>query len=156
MYELLVISPAGEQMVITVDEGGGYYDDNRVLWDVRKDGVMPQVTLGKMQRVGGQLITQDDFTPEHAAAVYKKLVPEQVLMTAAREALIDAGLLWAVNTYMQTLSEKDQVWWDYSVSISRKFPLVESARIALGMTSEQIDQLFIAAGEIEKQRAVNL
>ncbi len=156
MYELLVTCPDGEQMIITVDEGGGFYDDSRVMWDVRKDGAMPQVTLGKMQRIGGQLITLDDFTPEHAAAVYKKMVPEQVLMTAAREALIDAGLLGAVNVYMQSLTEKDQVWWEYSVSISRKFPLVESARIALSMTNEQIDQLFIAAGQIEKQRAVNL
>lgn len=156
MYELLVNCPTGEQAIIIVDEGGGYYDESRVLWDVRKDGAMPTITLGKMRRVGEQLITLDDFTPEHAAAVYKKLVPEQVLMTAAREALIDAGLLGAVNTYMQSLTEKDQVWWEYSVSISRKFTLVESARIALGMTNEQIDQLFIAAGQIEKQRAVNL
>lgn len=152
MNELLVICPDGEQMIIIVGDEGGYYDNSRVLWNVKKDGQLPQITLGKMQRVGDKLIMLNDFTPEHLAATRKKLVPKEVLMTAAREALIDAGLLGAINAYMQTLSEKDQVWWEYSVSISRGFSLVESARIALGMTDEQMDQLFIAAAEIEKQR----
>ena len=36
-------------------EGGGYFDLSRVLWDERKDGPMPDITLGGMVRTGAVL-----------------------------------------------------------------------------------------------------
>lgn len=153
MFKLLVNSPSGEQLIEYVDETGSYYDTSKVLWDERKRGPMPPVELGKMQLVGNDLITLDEYLPSHAAAVYARSVPAEVPMTAAREALIDAELLDAIDAYIQTLGQKDIVWWQFSQSINRQFPLVEQVKVALAMTDQQIDQLFIAAERIRKQRA---
>lgn len=153
MASLLVNSPSGEQRVIEIDDSGGYYDQSKVLWDTRRDGAMPPVTLSKMQLVDNELITLDEFLPEHAAAVYEKTVPQEVPMTAACEALINAGLYDAIDTYIQTLTAIDKIWWQRSDVINRLFPLVSQVQTQLGITDEQMDQLFISAEQIRKQRA---
>lgn len=153
MASLLVDSPSGEQIAVTVEDTGAYFDLSRVLWDTRLHGEMPPVTLGKMQRVGNELITLDDFLPEHAAAIYVKTVPDEVPITAACEALINAGLLETINNYIGTLSAVDIEWWERTAVINRRFPLVAQVQIQLGLTDQQMDQLFISAEQIRKQRA---
>ena len=59
MTKLLVNAPTGEQQIITVGEGGGYFDINRVLWDERIDGGLPDITLGGMVRVDNNLILDE-------------------------------------------------------------------------------------------------
>lgn len=152
MHNILINSPSGEQMIISVGAGGFYFDKNSILWDESVDGAMPPVTLGKMQRIGNNLITLPDYIPAHAAAIYAESVPEAVPMPAAREALLRAGLLDQVTTFIRTLPAADQIWWDDAISIDRRFSLVESARVALGLTDKQIDDLFIAAKVINEQR----
>lgn len=153
MCKLLVTLPGGEQAIIDIDATGEYYDLSRVLWDTRRRGEMPPVTLGKMQLVDGNLVTLDDFLPDHSAAVYAESVPTEVPMTAAREALINAGLFNVVDQFITAQDPIDVVWWDKSTTIHRRFPLVERARIALGLSNEQIDELFIAAEIIRKERS---
>lgn len=150
---MLVTLPSGEQAIIDIDSTGEYYDPSRVLWDTRVRGEMPPVTLGKMQLVDNQLVTLDDFLPDHTAAVYAKSIPLEVPMTAAREALINAGLFDVVNQFIATQNTVDIMWWDKATTIYRGFPLVERARIALGLTQNQIDELFIAAEIIRKERS---
>lgn len=68
MFKLLVNCPTGEQQVIKVGVGGGYFDQSRVEWDERVDGVLPEgIVLGKMKRNGGILETLPDYLPGHAA-----------------------------------------------------------------------------------------
>lgn len=50
MPKLLVNAPTGDQQLIKVGEGGGYFDDSRVLWDERKDGPLPEIILNGMAR----------------------------------------------------------------------------------------------------------
>lgn len=156
MANLLINSPSGEQILVEVDATGSYYDQSRVIWDERTDGPMPEITLGKMQRVGNELVTLPDFLPEHAAAVYQKNFPVEVPMAAAREALINAGLFEAVNNHIATLDLKWCEWWNHADKIHRQFELVETVRIALGWTPQQVDNLFISAEQIRKQRAGEL
>lgn len=153
MAKILVNLPSGEQATVTVDDSGGYFDQSAVEWDERTDGPMPEITLGKMQRVGNALETLPDFIPAHAAAMYQKTFPVEVPMTAALEALMNAGLYAPINAYIQSLSQIDQMWWTRAEKIHRQFPLVETVRVALSLTNEQIDNLFIAAEQIRKQRA---
>lgn len=153
MASLLVELPSGEQAVIEIDYSGGYYDLTKVLWDTRWDGAMPPVALGKMQRSGNELITLADFIPEHSAAIYTKNFPVEVPITAASEALINVGLYATVDAYIATLSDVDKIWWQRAERIHRAFPLVETVRVALGLSNQQIDELFIAAEQIRKQRA---
>jgi len=153
MGKLLIDSPTGEQITIDVDESGSYFDQSRVLWDTRAHGEMPPLTLGKMQRVGNELVTLDDYLPAHAAVIYAKTVPDEVPMTAACEALINAGLYETIDAYINTLTAIDKNWWDRSAVINRRFPLVAQVQVQLNLTDQQIDQLFIAAEQIRKQRA---
>jgi hypothetical protein len=56
MFKLLVNAPTGAQEVILVGEGGGYFDPERVIWDERTDGALPEgVVVGGMVRVDGAL-----------------------------------------------------------------------------------------------------
>lgn len=153
MVKLLINLPSGEQILTEVDPTGGYFDQSSVLWDERFDGPMPEITLGKMQRVGNDLVTLPDFLPEHAAVIYQKNFPVEVPMTAAAEALINAGLYDAVDAYIQTLSAVDRIWWQRTDKINIAFPLVETVREALGWTRPQLEALFIEAEQIRKQRA---
>ena len=54
--KLLVNTPSGTQGLIEVGEGGGYFDATRVIWDERKDGALPAITLGGMVREGDALV----------------------------------------------------------------------------------------------------
>jgi len=153
MAELLVNHPSGEQMLIIVDATGTYFDQSAVLWDERFDGDMPEITLGKMQRVGNELVTLLDFLPAHAAAIYQKTFPAEVPMTAAAEALINAGVYDTVDAYIQTLGAVDRIWWLRADKINIAFPLVGTVRDALGWTQAQLEELFLAAEQIRKQRA---
>jgi len=153
MAKLLIDSPSGEQILLDIADTGSYFDSSLVLWDERIRGAMPEITLGKMQLVGNDLVTLPDFLPAHAAAVYLKNFPVEVPMTAAAEALINAGLYDAVDSHIQTLSAVDRIWWQRADKINIAFPLVGTVRDALGWTNERVESLFLAAEQIRKQRA---
>lgn len=152
MPRLLVNSPSGEQKIIEIDATGEYYDATKIVWDESRDGTMPDIILGKMARSGNTLITLPDYIPEHAAAIYAKTVPDKVPMPAAKQALIEFGLLSQVNDFIATLTPSQQVWYTDSVFIDRQDELVEQFRVAKSMTNKQIDDLFIRGDIINKQR----
>ena len=152
MPKLLINSPNGEQKLIEIGATGGYYDTTKVLWDESRDGDMPDITLGKMERSGNSLITLSDYIPEHAAAIYAKQIPDSVPMPAAKQALIEAGLMPDVETFVSTLTPSQKVWYTDSVFINKDDELVEQFRISKGMSAKQISDLFIAADIINKQR----
>jgi len=40
-YKLLIEDPNGGQKIINIQFSGKYYDQSKVLWDERKDGIFP-------------------------------------------------------------------------------------------------------------------
>ena len=76
-------------------------------------------------------------------------VPAAVTMRQARLALLGAGLLASVDATIDAMSEPTKsaarIEWEYSNELQRMNHLVLSLGPALGLTSEQIDALFIAA-----------
>ena len=66
---LLVNTPTGSQELITVGEGGGYFDESLVLWDERIDGDLPEITLGGMVRTDGELVFDQTRMDQHLAAL---------------------------------------------------------------------------------------
>jgi len=149
MPKLLVNQPSSKQEIIEIAQTGAYYDPARVIWDERTDGVLPEVTLGKMQRVNNQLITLDDYLPEHAAAVYAESVPNEITMRQAELALREAGYLAAVKTWVANLDGELESYWVRSQTVRRDHAFVEAARIELGLTHQQMDGLFILAATKE-------
>lgn len=151
MKKLLVNAPTGAQQVIAVDEGGGYFDLARVVWDEREDGELPDITLGGMVRSGAALVFSQARMDQHTEAT-KPAVPSEVTMRQARLALLGAGKLAAVDAAINGLPEPQRsaarIEWDYSSTVRREQPLVLGLAPALGLTSGQLDALFIAAAAL--------
>jgi hypothetical protein len=80
------------------------------------------------------------------------IVPQSVTMRQARLALLGAGMLPTVEAALDALSEPQRtaarIEWDYSNEVQRTHPFVQMLGGALGMTSGQLDNLFIQAGQL--------
>ena len=76
-------------------------------------------------------------------------IPQEIAMRQARLALLDIGLLATVQAAINTLPEPDktkaQIEWEYSNALQRNNPFVTTLGTALGLSSDDIDSLFITA-----------
>lgn len=79
-------------------------------------------------------------------------IPQEITMRQARLALHEAGLLSNVSTAIASLSEpaktKAQIEWEYSNALQRDNPFVTTLGTALGLSSDDIDNLFITASRL--------
>ena len=75
------------------------------------------------------------------------LVPQSVTRYQARAALLQAGLLSAVEDYFAALPETSlaRLAWQEAPTVNRASDALESAVAALGLKGEQLDELFINA-----------
>lgn len=101
-----------------------------------------------------------DMSAEEAAAVQAEWdaaavavhAPPEVTMRQARQALILAGKLATVNAALAgmtgTAGELARAEWEYSIAVQRHRPLVLSLGAALGMSSADLDALFIQAASL--------
>ena len=78
------------------------------------------------------------------------VVPDSVPAHHLRRALRAAGMLAAVKGYMDALPEDDEMResWEYAPYFRRDAVGIEATRVALGLTSAQVDALFVAAGQV--------
>lgn len=79
-------------------------------------------------------------------------VPTTVTMRQARRALLQVGKLSAVNTAIAAMpgaqGEAARIDWEFSSDVRRDEPLVAALMPVLGMTSIELDQLFISAARL--------
>ena len=79
-------------------------------------------------------------------------VPEVVTMRQARLALLQAGLLAQVNTAVANMpgpaGDTARIEWEFSSTVERNRPLVQSLIGALGLTESQLDDLFRLAATL--------
>lgn len=98
-------------------------------------------------------------TPEEVAEIEARqqeaqqpVVPASVTMRQARLALLGAGLLGQVAAAIATLEsphrEQAEIEWEFSSEVYRNRPLVTMLGPKLGLTSRQLDQLFVAAADL--------
>jgi hypothetical protein len=76
--------------------------------------------------------------------------PEVVTARQARLALLSAGLLDNVDAALATISDPQarraaEIEWEYAIEIRRDSPLVAALSPLLGLTEEQVDDLFRVA-----------
>lgn len=62
-----------------------------------------------------------------------------------RKALRQLGVMATVQAVMAQADEETQEAWEYASEIKRTDAMIESMRIALGKSEEEVDQLFILA-----------
>lgn len=99
----------------------------------------------------GDLWDGDNFTSPPPSA---PVVPQQVTMAQARNALEDAGISSAdVDAAIENIQNPAQKRkakndWEYAPYVRRNSNLTKSLGAMLGLTEQQIDELFIAAEKL--------
>lgn len=82
----------------------------------------------------------------------KARLPSVATPRQIRLALLDAGLLDSVSIAFDDLSEplrsKAQIEWEYANEIEKNSPLIQKLYPKLGLTEDELDDLFVAAAKI--------
>lgn len=90
--------------------------------------------------------------PPETADPLLPVIPTIVTMRQARLALLQAGKLSAVQVAIDALpspqKEAALIEWDYSSEVHRDKPFVQMLGAVIGLTSAQLDQLFIDASKL--------
>ncbi|PVZ19910.1 MULTISPECIES: hypothetical protein [unclassified Pseudomonas] len=80
-------------------------------------------------------------------------VPESVTMMQARMAMLNAGILDQVQAAIGAMSGTEgqaaQIQWQFAQEVRRDWPLVLHLQSTVGLTDQQVDDLFIAAAGIQ-------
>lgn len=75
-------------------------------------------------------------------------VPDAVTPRQIRLALTAAGLRQTVETAVKNGSQDLRDWWEYSLTIERNNALIVSMAAQLGVTEQQLDNLFRQAATL--------
>lgn len=134
---------------------GGFYSaavhGSNMPADVVEITAQEHADLLSGQSVGKVIVADEYGSP--TLADQPQGVPQSVTMRQARLALLGAGLLQNVEAAIDAMDEPARtaarIEWDYSSEVFRSKPFVQQLGTALGLSSEEIDQLFIAAAGIE-------
>jgi hypothetical protein len=110
-----------------------------------RNGWVPAESAGIGDTWDGQT-----FTP---APPPPPVVPQSVTMRQARLALLGADLLDNIDAAIAAIPDEAQrraaqIEWEYANTVERNSTFVQQMAAGLGMTPEQMDQLFIAAAAI--------
>ncbi len=123
-----------------------------VEWDHPDYGWIPFTASPDDDMQHGREIHAQALTGSVAAYVAPPApMPTEVTAFQARAALAAAGLLGSVNTYMASLPSDDvgRLAWEHAQTFKRTSPTIAGLAPLLGMTDAQLDQLFIAAAQID-------
>lgn len=104
------------------------------------------VTIDRPRVPKGTDYAGADLTAQTAAMnTSLAVVPTPVTLAQAHQAVINAGLQTAVDTAVAAAPTSIQQLWYASPTIDRNDPNLNALGIQLGLTSEQLDDLFRAA-----------
>lgn len=89
-----------------------------------------------------------ELEAELSSGVDENGVPTAITPLQGRIALKRANLLETVEAAIIAANGETQIWWEYATLWHRAHPVLNALGASLGLSSEQIDALFIAAGAI--------
>lgn len=94
-------------------------------------------------------IPELEFTEVELAQQLEDAKPKTVTMRQARLALLQAGLLTPIDTAIANGSDEAmKIEWEYATQIERNWSSLITLTTAMGMTSEQLDDLFLLASAL--------
>ena len=125
-------------------------------WDAYKvTPTTPRRVFGGLQTVFYTFPSEPDFllALETADLSPPAKVPDSVTRRQARQALLLAGLLDMVQPAIDAIPSPTaramiEIEWNDSLQFERDRPALIGLATALGMTSAQLDQLFITASKL--------
>ena len=88
------------------------------------------------------------YTPEEIEAVRKAAVPASVTPRQVRLLLLSQNLLSQVEAIVAASDEATKIAWEYASEFRRDDPLLLALATQLQLTSQQVDDFFIAAGAL--------
>ena len=97
---------------------------------------------------GGFHVYQKGDTVPAPKSVPVETCPQVVTPRQIRLALSAAGLRETVETAVAAGSQDLKDWWEYALTIERNNDLIVGMASQLNITSEQLDDLFIAAAAL--------
>lgn len=99
-----------------------------------------------------EVIDDAEFDARMAAQDPTPGVPQTVTMRQARLALFQQGLLDQVNLAVSSMTgdagEAARIEWEFSSTVERNRPSVQSLVLALGWSDAQLDALFTLAASL--------
>lgn len=90
-------------------------------------------------------ITWVDPEPETPPPPY---VPTTVTPYQARVALTNAGLRDQVETVVAQADQGTRDAWEYGIAVDRHSPMIVALAGTIGLTEEQVNELFIQASQV--------
>lgn len=115
---------------------------------IRNNGASWRAVESAADLIEGEVYSEEPPTP----VVIANPVPLSVTMRQARMALFQQGLLDQVSAIIAGMPSPDKeaatIEWEYSQTVERDRPLVMFLGSQLGLTNEQVDQLFITAATL--------
>lgn len=94
---------------------------------------------GALRWNGTEVVDVDPSSAEAPPAS----APAAITPLQARKALRSAGLKAHLDAYVAGLSEAEQEEWEYATLVERSHPVIVNGGIALGLSEQQIDELFV-------------
>lgn len=105
--------------------------------------------IGPTFVIGADFTTTAVWTVEYAPPVVPTFVtPRQARLMLASIPAGEGTLLDTVNAYIAAQGGTIAVEWEYALDVQRNNPAVLAAATALGLTDEQLDQMFIEAAKL--------
>lgn len=101
-----------------------------------------EINIGMPQAPDGYAVALDDGTPIWIP------VPAAVTPLQARKALRLAGIMPSVQLYLATAPAEVTEAWEYANEIERTNTIITQVAGQLGLTDEQVDDLFRAANTL--------
>lgn len=117
-----------------------------------------------LQQIGGEcpdgwIVMQDERpSPEHVAqeggswVIPSAPVPQSVTMRQARQAMLSAGILAQVDALIAGMpgdeGESARIDWNHARDVKRDWPLIGALGPQMGLTEQQIADLFIYAATV--------
>lgn len=127
-----------------VYDNSGFKDSEGISYPAGWLSMMPEETLEDYGIVVQEIIFETP-TPE-------PVVIKEVTMRQARLALLNAGLLDSVATFIDSLPSPHnaiaKIEWEYAQTVFRNQGLVVNLAGALGLTEAQVDALFLEASTL--------
>lgn len=91
---------------------------------------------------GGTLVINPSFVPPPTA------IPQSITKLQAVLAMHDAGLLTQIEKAVNTAGGTSLILWNHASLFFRNDPLMAKIATAAGLSSAQLDHLFVAASKI--------
>ena len=117
-----------------------------------------------LQQIGGDRpdgwlsMRSERPSPEHVAhedgswVLPPASVPQSVTMRQARQAMLYSGILTQVDALIAAMpgeeGESARIDWNHARDVKRDWPLIAVLGPQLGLTEQQIDDLFIYAATV--------